>query len=362
MEGLLIEWIEIDPGIAFQVADIVAHGRFFRRNLFQFFLGHGIDAGRAVMDQAGQVVHAVLLVILELVDRFDHIKGNIPVIQVVCRIVQHGLAFGIDRRIAQDFLADEHDARYVLYLIGAVEEMGDLFFRRIAVVRRTQDDVKPVVRNGPGISTEDAKVDVAQARHDAFDSGHAVLAVGHDLHLVIAQAGLEVRYDFIEIQVLLALGLANEVVVIRLVRQAELGIIEIGAEFRHQRQFAALSQFVEGCIVNSKARHAGIAAHLESRVEVVAVVPGHDDDSIVIHSLFYRHRLVFYGIALYAHDQRTDEADEDGQYHRQHTAFIHICHSFHLIYELLTWPWMVRRPSRMVTLSGWIPRGKPAKS
>ena len=71
---------------------------------------------------------------------------------------------------------------------------------------------------------------------------------------------------------------------------------------------------------------------------------------------------MYYRIALYAHAQRTYEADKDGQYHRQHTAFIHVCHSLHLIYELLTWPWMVRRPSRMVTLSGWIPKGNPAKS
>ena len=39
VERLLIERIEIDPGIAFQVADVKAHSRFFRRNLFQFFLG-----------------------------------------------------------------------------------------------------------------------------------------------------------------------------------------------------------------------------------------------------------------------------------------------------------------------------------
>ena len=161
VERLLIERIEIDPGIAFQVADVKAHSRFFGRNLFQFFLGHGIDAGRAVMDQAGQVIHAVLLIILELVDRFDHIERNVPVVQVVRRIVQHGLAFGVDRRIAQDFLADEHDARYVLDLVDAVEEMSDLFLRRVAVIRRPQDDVEAVVADGLGVGAEDTQVDIA---------------------------------------------------------------------------------------------------------------------------------------------------------------------------------------------------------
>ena len=161
VEGLLIEWIEIDSGIAFQVADVKAHSRFFRRNLFQFFLGHGIDAGRAVMDQASQVIHAILLIILELIDRFDHIERNVPFVQIVRRIVQHGLAFGIDRRITQDFFADEHDSRYVLNLIDAVEEMGYLFLRRIAVIRRPQDNVETVVADGLGVGTEDAQVDIA---------------------------------------------------------------------------------------------------------------------------------------------------------------------------------------------------------
>ena len=186
--------------------------------------------------------------------------------------------------------------------------------------------------------------------------------MGHDLDFIVTQAGLEVGHDFVEIEIRLALGLADEVVVIGFVGNAELRIIEVGTEFRHQRQFAALGQLIESSIVNGKARNAGIAAHLEYRVEVVAVITGHDDDGIIVHSLFYRRRLIFYRIALYAHAQRTYEADKDGQYHRQHTAFIHVCHSLHLIYELLTWPWMVRRPSRMVTLSGWIPKGNPAKS
>ena len=138
MEGLLIEWIEIDSGIAFQVADVKAHSRFFRRNLFQ-----------------------ILLIILELIDRFDHIERNVPFVQIVRRIVQHGLAFGIDRRITQDFFADEHDSRYVLNLIDAVEEMGYLFLRRIAVIRRPQDNVETVVADGLGVGTEDAQVDIA---------------------------------------------------------------------------------------------------------------------------------------------------------------------------------------------------------
>ena len=110
--------------------------------------------------------------------------------------------------------------------------------------------------------------------------------MGHDLDFIVTQAGLEVGYDFVEIEVRLALGLADEVVVIGFVGNAELRIIEVGTEFRHQRQFAALGQLIEGSIVNGKARNAGIAAHLKCRVEVVAVVTGHDDDGIIIHSLF----------------------------------------------------------------------------
>ena len=79
----------------------------------------------------------------------------------VRRIVQHGLAFGVDRRIAQDFLADEHDARYVLDLVDAVEEMSDLFLRRVAVIRRPQDDVEAVVADGLGVGAEDTQVDIA---------------------------------------------------------------------------------------------------------------------------------------------------------------------------------------------------------
>ena len=113
------------------------------------------------MDQASQVIHAILLIILELIDRFNHIERNVPFVQIVRRIVQHGLAFGIDRRITQDFFADEHDSRYVLNLIDAVEEMGYLFLRRIAVIRRPQDNVETVVADGLGVGTEDTQVDIA---------------------------------------------------------------------------------------------------------------------------------------------------------------------------------------------------------
>ena len=80
MERFLIQGVEIDPDVSFEVADVKAHGCFFRRNLIQFFFGHGIDPGCPIMNETRQVVHAVLLVVLQLVDRFDHVERNVAAI------------------------------------------------------------------------------------------------------------------------------------------------------------------------------------------------------------------------------------------------------------------------------------------
>ena len=216
--------------------------------------------------------------------------------------------------------------------------MVDVGLRRVAVIRRPQDDVEAVIADDFGIGAQDAQVDVAETGHDALDAGNAVAAVGHDFDLIAAKTRAEVGHDFIEVEVLFALRLSDEIVVIGLIGNAELGIIEIGPQFRNQRQFPALGQLVERRIINGKTRNAGIAGHLKGRIQIVAVVAGHQDDGIEVHRLFNCRRLFFYGIALYAQADRRDETDEHDQHHHPHTAFIYVCHSLHLIYELLTWP------------------------
>ena len=216
--------------------------------------------------------------------------------------------------------------------------MVDIGFRRVAVIRRPQDDIETVVADDLGIGAHDAQVDVAETGHDALDAGNAVGTVGHDLDLIVAEADGKVGHDFIKIEVLFALRFADKVVVIGLIGNTELGIIKISPQFRNQRQFPALGQLVERRIINGKARNSGIAGHLQGSVQIVTVITGHQDDGIKVHRLFNCRRLIFYGIALYAQADCRDETDEHDQHHDPHTAFIYVCHSLHLIYELLTWP------------------------
>ena len=77
MQRLFINGIQIDAAVSFQIADVEAHSPFFFRHLIQFILTHGVDACRIVTDYIGKFVHAVLPVVLQLIGRLDHIKGNL---------------------------------------------------------------------------------------------------------------------------------------------------------------------------------------------------------------------------------------------------------------------------------------------
>ena len=109
--------------------------------------------------------------------------------------------------------------------------MVDIGFRRVAVIRRPQDDIETVVADDLGIGAHDAQVDVAETGHDALDAGNAVGTVGHDLDLIVAEADGKVGHDFIKIEVLFALRFADKVVVIGLIGNTELGIIKISPNF-----------------------------------------------------------------------------------------------------------------------------------
>ena len=170
MKGLFIQGIQIDADVALQIADVKAHGRFFRRNLFQLFLGHGVNTHRLIIEKVGQIVHAVLTVVLQLVSRFDHVKGQALGLHMLRRHSQHRLALLLVRRIAQHFLADEHDARHIGNIRGPLEKLINLLFRYVAVIRRPQDDVEPAGRNGLGVSRQDSQIRIAQSRHGSAQS------------------------------------------------------------------------------------------------------------------------------------------------------------------------------------------------
>ena len=153
------------------------------------------------------------------------------------------------------------------------------------------------------------------------------MGIGNDADAVRAEAGLQIRRNFVEVRVFLVLRLADDVIIIRQIADLQLRIIQLEAQPRNERYVAPLGQLVQRRVVYGKARNAGLPEFFQRLADVIAVVADHADDGVVIHSLLDRHRPFFHGVALDAHVYGAKEADEHGGNH-QHVAvamlFFHV--------------------------------------